>query len=217
MKLRNKLAAIMAAAMLAFAGVGFAAWTFTNVETAQVSTIEDKVAVGIELNAGFKLYNAADNEEVTHLYLICDAPTAPGVGAGYLAGEGVYWSTSVTGKDNEDHKLAITNVYIKGSLAKVNEDGVWDKATVDVAFTADYSALSSTYVDFGAAPVIANTTNIAVSDGATVQSANFALPTVSYTALALALSNNSGLTTMNSTLATELNGATLDFTAQIVA
>lgn len=30
MKLRNKLAAITAAAMLAFTGVGFAAWTFNN-------------------------------------------------------------------------------------------------------------------------------------------------------------------------------------------
>ena len=65
MKLRNKLATIMAAAMLAFAGVGFAAWTFTDVQNAQVSTIEDRVSVGIELNDGFKLFDADTDAEVS--------------------------------------------------------------------------------------------------------------------------------------------------------
>ena len=103
MKLKNKLALITAVAMLAFGGVGYAAWTFTKVENAQISTIEDKVAVGIELNDGFKLYNAADDAEVTALYLICDAPTAE---TGILAGDGIYWATDAAGAN------AITNVYI---------------------------------------------------------------------------------------------------------
>ena len=41
MKLRNKLAAITAAAMLAFAGIGFAAWTFNKdvQETSQATIV----------------------------------------------------------------------------------------------------------------------------------------------------------------------------------
>lgn len=215
MKLRNKIAAITAAAMVAFTGVGFAAWTFTNVENAQISSIEDKVAVGIELNHDFKLYNADGNAEVTALYLICDAPTTGT--DNYLAGNGIYWSTSATGKNTSGNKLAITNVYIKGSLAKVDGDGVWDKTTVDIAFTANYGALSSTYVTFGTAPTIANTTGIAVSNGAVAQSASFELPSVTYTSTALAIKSNAELTAMNTQLATDLSSAVLTFTAEIAA
>ena len=132
MKLRNKIAAITAAAMLAFTGVGFAAWTFTTERSASV-TVTDKVAVGIELNADLALYNADNDTQVTALYLICDAPETPAVDADYLAGEGIYWSTSATGKDGSDNKLEITDVYLKGTLNKVAEDNVWDKDTVDVA------------------------------------------------------------------------------------
>ncbi len=199
--------------MLAFVGVGFAAWTFTNVENAQVSIIEDRVAVGIELNDGFELYNAADDSLITELYLICDAPSGQ---SGILNGEGVYWSTSATGKDGSGNKLAVTNVYIKGTLAKADEDGVWDKATVDVAFTADYTDLSSTYITFGTAPTIANTTGIAVANNAVVQSTSFALPTVSYVIANLPHSITE-LTAMNTALGTSLSGTALRFTAQIVA
>lgn len=213
MKLRRTLALIMVAAMLCFVGIGFAAWTFTNIESAQVSTIEDRVAVGIELNDGFELYNAADNTVISTLYLICDAPSGE---TGILNGQGVYWSTSVTGKDGSGNKLAVTNVYIKGTLAKADEDGVWDKATVDVAFTADYSDLSSTYITFGTAPTIASTTGITVVDDAIVQSATFILPTVAYVTANLPHSITE-LTAMNTALGTALTGTALRFTAQIIA
>jgi len=184
-----------------------------NIEDAEVSTIQDKVAVGIELNNGFKLYNAADDAEITALYLICDAPAGE---TDILNGQGVYWSTSATGKDGSGNKLAVTNVYIKGTLAKADEDGVWDKATVDVAFTADYTDLSSTYITFGVAPTIANTTGITVANNAVVQSASFVLPSVAYVAANLPHSI-SELTDMNTALGTDLSGTALRFTAQIVA
>ena len=209
MKLRNKLIAITVIAMLAFIGIGFAAWTFTGVQEVEVAAgnIQDKVAVGIELNDGFKLYNADDDTEVTALYLICDAPTV-GVAGKYLAGQGVYWATDAAGAN------AITDVYIKGTLAKADEDAVLDKATVDVAFTATKS-ITSTYIQFGAFSAIANTTGIAVANNAVVQSADFALPAVSYVS-AMIPESIAELTTMNTTLATELSTATLSFTAQIV-
>ena len=49
MKLRNKLAAITAAAMLAFTGVGFAAWTFNNSHE-QETELGNYVTSAIEAN-----------------------------------------------------------------------------------------------------------------------------------------------------------------------
>ena len=211
MKLKNKLALITAVAMLAFGGVGYAAWTFTNVENAQVATIEDKVAVGIELNGGFKLYNADDDAEVTALYLICDAPS----GKDYvLAGDGVYWATDAAGAN------AIMNVYIKGFLTKNMEDSVKDKTSATVRFTATHNLGENKYVTFGAmtAPadkVVDNLNEAGVFD---VQSVDFALPAVAYSAIEANIPHNiAELTAMNTALSTALSGKALSFTAQIVA
>ena len=205
MKLRNKLAAIAAAAMLAFTGVGFAAWTFTKSVDADV-TVTDKVAVGIELTDDLALHNASGDAQVTALYLICDAPAG---NSNVLAGAGVYWATDAAGAN------AITNVYLKGTVTKDNEDGVLDnKATVTIAFEADYSALSSTYIDFGAAPAISDVSNVSTVNGTEYQSGNFALPSVDYLIVPTSISE---LTDMNTALATDLASAALSFSAHIKA
>ena len=206
MKLRNKLAAITTAAMLAFAGVGYAAWTFTAQRNAEVATIEDRVAVGIELTDDFALYNASGDAEVTALYLICDAPAGE---AGVLDGDGVYWATDAAGAN------AITNVYIKGTITKDAEDGVKDnKSTVEVAFTASHNLASNSYVSFGAMTAPANVTGISTADGTTVQSASFALPAVAYISVPTSVAQ---LTAMDTALGTALAGTALSFTAEIVA
>lgn len=211
MKLKNKLSLITAVAMLTFCGVGYAAWTFTNIENAQVATIEDKVAVGIELNDGFKLYNADDDAEVTALYLICDAPSNKDY---VLAGNGVYWATDAAGTN------AITNVYIKGSLTKNMEDNIKDKTSVTVQFTATHNLGENDYVTFGAMTssankVINNLNEAGVFD---VQSVDFTLPAVAYSATEENIPHNiTELTTMNTILGTALSGKTLSFTAQIIA
>lgn len=211
MKLKNKLSLITTVAMLAFCGVGYAAWTFTNIENAQVATIEDKVAVGIELNDGFKLYNADDDAEVTALYLICDAPSNKDY---VLAGNGVYWATDAAGTD------AITNVYIKGSLTKNMEDNIKDKTSVTVQFTATHNLGENDYITFGAMTsstnkVINNLNEAGVFD---VQSVDFTLPAVAYSATEENIPHNiTELTTMNTVLGTALSGKTLSFTAQIIA
>ena len=202
MKLRNKLAAITAASMLAFAGIGFAAWTFTQERAAEVS-VTDKVSVGIELNDNFKLYNADDDAEISSLYLICDAPTGKTF---VLGGEGVYWASDAAGITKVD------DVYLKGTLLKEEEDGILNKSEVTVSFTASH-ALTSNYVTFGAFSAIADTT-VTVANNADVQSADFYLPAVSYKDAALPQSV-AELTAMNTALATELSGAALSFTAQI--
>ena len=209
MKLRNKLATIMAAAMLAFAGVGFAAWTFTDVQNAQVSTIEDRVSVGIELNDGFKLFDADTDAEVSSVYLICDAPAAED---GILAGDGVYWATDAAGSNE------ISDIYIKGSLTKNMEDGIKDKTSVTVRFTAAHTLGANDYVTFGSMTAPANKVvdNINAAGEFDVKSADFALPSVEYVTANIPHSIDE-LTAMNTALGTALGGKALSFTAQIIA
>lgn len=204
MKLRNKMAAITAAAMLAFAGAGYAAWTFTTERTAQEVSVIDKVAVGIELNDDYKLYNAADNAEIATLYLICDAPAGK---AGILDGDGVYWAYDAAGAN------AVSSVYIKGSLAKDVEDNVKDNiTTVTVSFEASHD-FESDYITFGSFAAIADK-DVTVANNAEVKSANFALPTLAYKDATLPQSI-AELTAMNTALATELSGKKITCTAQI--
>lgn len=206
MKLRNKLAAIMATAMLAFAGVGYAAWTFTAQREAEVATVEDRVSVGIELTNNFKLYNADDDSEVTALYLICDAPAGQ---TGVLDGAGIYWATDAAGSN------AISDVYLKGTITKENEDGILDnKATVTVQFGASDNLETNAWVSFGNMDAPANLENVSTANGTVVKSADFALPAVAYATVPTSVSE---LTTMNTALGTALSGATLSFTAQIIA
>jgi len=108
MKLRNKLAAITAAAMLAFTGVGFAAWTFTKNAEEQSVAITGKATAAIEAKE-LKVQDGSDND-VTNLYIICDAPEGQ---EGLLDGKGIYWATDDQGEDE------ITSLTLIGS---VNED-----------------------------------------------------------------------------------------------
>lgn len=188
MKLRNKLAVITAAAMLAFVGVGFASWAFTNsVQTQDVDGLP-QITCAVELNSDFKLYqdvgnddNAANDIEVPDLYLICDAPAA-GAGLNALPGNGVYWSTAndATAYAN---RISGSEVYIKGTL---NYDGydIDDLVSVTVTFTAgdNYALANGTYVEFGAAtlPAAVTVSGNDLVDGAEVKSAKFALPVPSY-------------------------------------
>jgi len=204
MKLKNKIAAITAAAMLAFAGTGFAAWTFTQQRDVDAA-ITDKVSVGIELNDDFKLYNADNNAEITNLYLICDAPT----GKSYvLSGEGAYWASDAAGA------VKVDDVYIKGSLNKDIEDNILDKATVTVSFDANHD-LDSNYITFGNFADIADEV-VTVANNAEVKSDNFDLPTLSYVDDEIPHSV-AALTAMNTALATELADKALSFNAQITA
>lgn len=117
MKLRNKIAAITAASMLAFAGVGFAAWTFTKSVNSDDVAVEGKVTAAIEAKE-LKVQDGSGNN-VTGLYLICDAPSGQ---TGLVAGNGIYWSTAATGKDGSGNKLAITSLTLIGSVTEEDND-----------------------------------------------------------------------------------------------
>ena len=142
MKLRNKIAAITAASMLAFAGVGFAAWTFTK-SVNDSASIQGKVTAAIEAS-GLAVQDCAGND-VTGLYIICDAPAGQ---TGLVAGQGIYWSTQADGSDT------ITSLTLVGSVTEDDND-IADINTYTGHFASTaFSAVNGTYVGIAAAAAL---------------------------------------------------------------
>ena len=146
MKLRNKIATITVAAMLAFVGVGFAAWHFTN--TVNDSTVVDgRVTAAIEAHE-LRVTDGADND-VNSLYLICDAPEAGG--ANLEPGNGIYWSTNADGVDGSGNKLAITELTLIGSVSVDAANDIQDITSYTGTFTSTATAAhAGTYVNIAA-------------------------------------------------------------------
>lgn len=168
MKLRNKIAAITAAAMLAFTGVGFAAWTFTK-SVSDSAIVEREVTAAIEAQ-GLSVEDGHGNA-VEHLYLICDAPSGE---TGLLDGNGIYWST----ENSNDYSKRITTLTLIGSVTEDDND-IADISTYDGHFASTATlAHSGTYVSIAATSAL-NTTVTSVDASSSV-STTFALPAVSY-------------------------------------
>ena len=166
MKLRNKIAAITAASMLAFAGVGFAAWTFTKTVNDSAS-IQGKVTAAIEAS-GLAVQDGAGND-VTGLYIICDAPAGQ---TGLVAGQGIYWSTQADGSDT------ITSLTLVGSVTEDDND-IADINTYTGHFASTaFSAVNGAYVGIAAAAAL-DTTVVSASASADVQYV-WTLPALSY-------------------------------------
>lgn len=168
MKLRNKLAAITAAAMLAFTGVGFAAWTFTN-SVADNAVVAGKATAAIEAQ-GLSVEDGAGNA-ISNLYLICDAPTGE---TGLLAGNGIYWST----ENSNDVSKKITSLTLVGSVNEDDND-IADIATYDGHFSSTAtSAVTGTYVNIAATSALDKVVT-STSKNADVQYV-WTLPALSY-------------------------------------
>ena len=171
MKLRNKLAVIMAASMLAFAGVGYAAWTFTK-QVSDDAVVVGKTTAAIEAD-GLRVTDGAGND-VANLYLICDAPSGE---TGLIAGNGIYWST----EDSNDHSKAITSLKLIGS---VNED---DNDIADISTYVGHfastatSAVAGTWVSIASTSAL-DTTVVSASKDADVEYV-WTLPTPAYVAV----------------------------------
>lgn len=209
MKLRNKLAAITAAAMLAFTGVGFAAWVFTNQVKTQETAGTPEITCAVELNDNFRLYEAGETTELQNtLYLICDAPNS---NTHTLGGNGVYWS-----KTNDATAFAnkIENVYIKGTL-NYDANDIDDLTSVTVSFTSACKLTNGTYVTFGspALPADVTVTGNALVDEAEVQTANFALPVPAYTSAVNAFDD---ITDVDNITA-DLSGLKIAYNSEITA
>ena len=131
MKLRNKIAAITAAAMLAFTGVGFAAWTFTKTVEDSI-TATSKVTCGIEAN-NLKVYNG-DTEiyngdtEIENIYVVFDAPTT--ATGDRKAGEGIFYCTDLASPST----TKITTLKLVGQIDHAKNDLHYNDTVEKVEF-----------------------------------------------------------------------------------
>jgi len=191
MKLRNKLAAITAAAMLAFAGAGFAAWTFTK-SVSDSASIEGKVTAAIEAS-GLEVEDGNGNA-VSSLYLICDAPSGE---TGLLAGNGIYWST----ENSNDYSKKIESLTLIGSVNEDDND-ILDFSTYVGHFSmTSVGATTGTWVNIAAASL--DTTVTSVSKNADVEYV-WTLPAVSYATVPTSVAEVNALET-------EVNALSLTF------
>ena len=190
MKLRNKIAAITAAAMLAFTGIGFAAWTFTK-SVSDSASVVGKVTAAIEAS-GLAVEDGSGHD-VTGLYLICDAPSGQ---TGLVAGQGIYWSTQADGSD------VITTLTLIGSVNEDDND-IADITTYEGHFASTAtSAVAGTWVNIAATSAL-DTTVTSASKNANV-STTFTLPTPSYAAIPTSVAEVNALET-------EVNALSLTF------
>ena len=185
MKLRNKIAAITAAAMLAFTGVGFAAWTFTKSESSEVP-VTSVVTAAIEAKEV-----SADPAE---FFLICDAPSGQ---TGLVAGNGIYWSDTATNDGS-----VLSSITLTGKVNENDED-LLDFSGYKGKFVITADAIDTTYVDMAAVNL--------TTDLITVNSKNgnceyvYTLPTLSYAAVPTSVAQVSAMQT-------ELAALTIKFT-----
>ena len=181
MKLRNKIAAITAAAMLAFAGVGFGAWVFTK-QVSDSAIVETKVTAAIEAD-GLSVEDGNGNA-LSGLYLICDAPSGE---TGLLAGDGIYWSSQADGSD------VLTSLTLVGSVTEADHD-IADISTYDGHFTSTAtSAVAGTYVNIAATSALDQTVTSA-SKNADVEYV-WTLPAVSYASVPTSVAEVTALQT----------------------
>ena len=171
MKLRNKIAAITAAAMLAFTGVSFAAWTFTKtVEDSVTST--SKVTCGIETN-NLKVYNG--DTEIENIYVVFDAPTA--ATGDRKAGEGIFYCSDITSPST----TKITTLKLVGQIDHIENDLHYGDVVEQVEFkVAETNNIPAAQVSFNAGSIADSIQDVVVNDNE--YEAIYTLPTLDYVA-----------------------------------
>lgn len=154
MKLRNKLAAITAAAMLAFTGVGFAAWIFENEATVAPSATNE-ITTAVELTGLTNTTGA--------FKLVLDQP----VKSYNAQGKDVHW------EDNNGN--VITSITLTPAITVV--DGS-DNPTIEYAITSTVDGGDiENYVSFTPAADPTGTFTKANYNSVTI---TYTLPTVAY-------------------------------------
>lgn len=159
MKLKNKLSIITLASMLAFAGVGFAAWTFNNNEAQSKNA---STYVTSALNA--KNVVLSGNTEV---YLVLDESKP-------------YWSTSVNNGSKpvelEGGKITVAPKY---DLQNQNDGASW---TYTLTSEIEIDSIIASYVNVTGFDTTNKTGTILANGGENqIESVDYALPTLAYT------------------------------------
>ena len=160
MTLKNKIAAITAASMVAFVGIGFAAWTFNN-SAAQTAQESAYATSAIEAN------NVSLSGNTT-VYLVLDQ-------------DHPYWSTAVNNGSKPvelaNGKITVTPSY---SLQNQNDGASWTY-TLTSAIAVD--AAIATYVDVTGFDTVAKTGTVTAGGGANqIAAQDYDLPALAYTA-----------------------------------
>ena len=159
MTLKNKIAAITAASMVAFVGIGFAAWTFNN-SVAQEAEESAYATSAIEA----KNVTLSGNTEV---YLVLDQ-------------EKPYWSVAVnTGAkpvELANGKITVTPDY---DLQDQNDGASWTW-TLTSSITVD--AAIATYVNVTSFDVTDKTGTITAAGDEGIAAVDYNLPALAYTA-----------------------------------
>ena len=159
MKLRNKLAAITAAAMLAFTGVGFAAWTFNN-SVAQTQNASTYVTSALE-------GNNVDLSGNTTVYLVLDQAKP-------------YWSTAVNNGSKPvelvNGKITVTPQF---TITNNNDGASWDYTLTSAI---DVDADIASYVNITGFDTTNHTGTVSAAGIASPASVDFNLPALAYTA-----------------------------------
>ncbi len=208
MKLRNKLVIITAIAVIMLIGVGYAAWTFTTAQNANVTVDQNAYVTAAIEASGVKVYKeAACENEITTLYIICDAPTAGGTNL--LAGNGIYFSTA---NDTTAFANKIETVYLKGTV-NYNAEDIADKTTYIGTYTAASEAYNGTY--FTATAMTGGNDTASTEVGTDPAASNaISLPTLAYVADQIP-GNVAAVTTMNEALTSV--SITLSFTFAVTS
>ena len=171
MKLRNKIAAITAASMLAFTGVGFAAWTFTKTVEDSV-TAASKVTCGIEAN-NLNVYNG--DTKIENIYVVFDAPTA--ATGDRKAGEGIFYCTDLASPST----TKITTLKLVGQIDHIKNDLHYGDVVEQVEFkVAETNSIPAAQVSFNAGSIADSVQDIVVNDNE--YEAIYTLPTLDYVA-----------------------------------
>ena len=171
MKLRNKIAAITAAAMLAFTGVGFAAWTFTKTVEDSV-TATSKVTCGIEAN-NLNVYNG--DTKIENIYVVFDAPTA--ATGDRKAGEGIFYCTDLASSST----TKISALKLVGQIDHIKNDLHYGDVVEQVEFkVAETNSIPVEQVSFSAGSIANSVQDIVVNDNE--YEAIYTLPTLDYVA-----------------------------------
>ena len=171
MKLRNKIAAITAAAMLAFTRVGFATWTFTKTVEDSV-TATSKVTCGIEAN-NLKVYNG--NTEIENIYVVFDAPTT--ATGDRKAGEGIFYCTDLENPST----TKITTLKLVGQIDHAKNDLHYNDVVEKVEFkVTETNSIPAAQVSFNAGSIADSVQDVVVNDNE--YEAIYTLPTLDYVA-----------------------------------
>ena len=173
MKLRNKIAAITAASMLAFTGVGFAAWTFTKTVEDSV-TATSKVTCGIEAN-NLKVYNG--DTEIENIYVVFDAPTT--ATGDRKAGEGIFYCTDLASPSAT--KIKTKTLKLVGQIDHIENDLHYNDVVEKVEFrVTETNSIPAAQVSFNAGSIADSIQDIVVNDNE--YEAIYTLPTLDYVA-----------------------------------